>query len=71
MIFDMEREHYEINGLVNSSVKTQVKNALEKIDGVNKVCIDIGRGTVEVAYNNPATPETIKNCIESTGHKVQ
>lgn len=67
----MEREHYKVEGLVNSSVKTQVKNALEKIDGVNEVCIDMGRGTIETIYNNPATKETIKSCIENTGHKVQ
>ncbi len=67
----MEREHYLINDLTNENVKTQVKNALEKIEGVNKVCIDLGRGSVEVIYNEPATPDEIKVCIEDTGHKIQ
>ena len=44
----MEREHYIVNGLGNENIKTQVKNALEKIDGVNKVCVDLGRGSVEI-----------------------
>ena len=67
----MEREHYIVDGLVNENMKTQVKNALERIDGVSNVCVDLGRGSVEVMYNQPATPEEIKSCIENTGHNVQ
>jgi copper chaperone CopZ len=67
----MEREHYIVNGLANENIKTQVKNALEKIDGVSKICVDIGRGSVEVMYNEPATEEQIKSCIENTGHDIQ
>ena len=67
----MEREHYIVDGLANENMKTQVKNALEKIDGVNNVCVDLGRGSVEVIYNEPATQEQIKRCIENTGHNVQ
>jgi len=66
----MEREHYIVDGLVNENMKTQVKNALEKIDGVSNVCVDLGRGSVEVIYNEPATQEEIKSCIENTGHKA-
>lgn len=67
----MEREHYTVNGIANENMKTQIKNALEKIDGVNKVCVDMGRGSVEVIYNSPATPSEIKNCIENTGHRIE
>lgn len=67
----MEREHYMVSGLANSSMKTQVKNALEKIDGVDKVCIDMSRGSVEVIYNSPATSAEIKSCIEKTGHNIE
>lgn len=67
----MEREHYVVEGLANENMKTQVKNALEKIHGVNNVCVDLGRGSVEVIYNEPATQEQIKRCIENTGHNVQ
>jgi len=67
----MEREDYIVDGLANENMKTQVKNALEKIDGVNNVCVDLGRGSVEVIYNEPATQEQIKRCIENTGHNVQ
>lgn len=66
----MERTHYIVEGLANENMKTQVKNALEKIDGVNNVCVDLARGSVEVIYNSPATPSEIKRCIENTGHSV-
>lgn len=67
----MERENYVVEGLANENMKTQVKNALENIEGVNKVCVDLGRGSVEVIYNSPATPGQIKQCIQNTGHSVQ
>ncbi|MBE6070798.1 MAG: heavy-metal-associated domain-containing protein [Clostridium butyricum] len=67
----MEREHYKVDSLANEDMKTQVKNALDKIEGVNNVCVDLARGSIEVAYNSPATCEEIKNCIENTGHKVE
>ena len=67
----MEREHYIVDWLINENMKTQVKNALKKIDGVSNVCVDLDRGSVEVIYNKPATQEEIKSCIENTGHSVQ
>lgn len=66
----MEREHYIVDGLANENMKTQVKNALENIQGVNKVCVDLAHGSVEVMYNIPATNEEIKRCIENTGHHI-
>lgn len=66
----MEREHYIVDGLANENMKTEVKNALENIQGVNKVCVDLARGSVEVMYNIPATNEKIKRCIENTGHHI-
>ena len=67
----MEREHYNVEGIANANMKKQIRNALEKIDGVNGVCVDSARGTVEVMYNAPATPQEIKECIENTGHNVE
>ena len=67
----MEREHYMVNGIANENMKTQIKNALEKIDGVNNVCVDMARGSVEVIYNKPATEQEIRSCIENTEHKIE
>ena len=67
----MERQHYIVNGIANEYIKTQIKNALEKVDGVNNVCVDMARGSVEVIYNEPATAQEIRDCIENTGHKIE
>lgn len=66
----MERVHYKINDISNENMKTQVKNSLEKLDGVDKVCVDIARETVEIIYNEPATESQIKFCLENSGHKI-
>ena len=68
---NMERDYYIVECLNSETMKTQVKNALEKIDGVNGVCVDLGRGSVEVLYNKPASSEEIRDCIENTGHLIQ
>ncbi|MDD6795331.1 MAG: heavy metal-associated domain-containing protein [Clostridiaceae bacterium] len=67
----MEREHYKVNGVKNENMKTQIKNALEKIDGVNNVCVDLMRNSIEVIYNEPASEKQIRDCIENTGYSVE
>ena len=66
----MNRVHYEVNNLVNSTSKTQLKNALDKVEGVQNVCVDMARGTVEVIYSDEANESKIKNCIEDSGFNV-
>ena len=67
----MNRVHYEVNNLVNSTSKTQLKNALDKVEGVQNVCVDMARGTVEVVYSDEANESKIKNCIEASGFNVE
>lgn len=66
----MNRVHYEVNNLVNSTSKTQLKNALDKVEGVQNVCVDMARGTVEVIYSDEANESKIKSCIEDSGFNV-
>ncbi|MBE6054589.1 MAG: heavy metal transporter [Clostridium sartagoforme] len=66
----MDKVHYKINGITNENMKTQVKNSLDKVEGVDKVCVDIARGTIEVIYNEPATEAKIKTCLENSGHEI-
>ena len=66
----MERDHYLVEGIANANMKTQIRNALENIEGVSGVCIDSARGSVEVMYNAPASSQEIKQCIEHTGHSI-
>jgi len=59
-----------VSGLQNKENKTQIKNALTKLEGVNEVGVNMQTGTVEIKYNAPANPAEIKNCIENTGFKI-
>lgn len=59
-----------VSGIQNKECKTQIKNALNKIDGVNEVGVNLASGTVEILYNDPATENDLKNCIENTGFKI-
>ena len=67
----MERLHCNISGIANENMKTQLKNSLEKVEGVNQVCVDMARGTVEVIYSDEANESKIKNCIEDSGFNVE
>lgn len=66
----MERVHYKINGISNENMKTQVKNSLDKVDGVDQVCVDMARGTIEIIYTEPATEAQIKSCLQNSGHEI-
>ena len=68
----MNKVHYEVNGLQNTQTKTQLKNVLDKIEGVKMVNVDLARGTVEVGFNNKRTDESaIKQGIEQVGCKIE
>lgn len=60
-----------VSGIQNKECKTQIKNALDKIKGVQEVGVNLTTGTVKVEYNEPATEMEIKDCIEHTGFKIE
>lgn len=66
----MNRVHYSVSGLINSEVKTQVKNVLGELDGVQMVNVDLGRGTIEVGYNEATQESEIRQGIEHVGCKI-
>lgn len=59
-----------VSGIQNKECKTQIKNALSKIEGVSEVGVNLLTGTVKIDYNEPATENDIKNCIENTGFSI-
>lgn len=59
-----------VSGIQNKESKTQIKNALGKIRGVQEVGVNLKTGTVEITYNEPADENEIKSCIENTGFKI-
>ncbi|ERI94819.1 heavy metal-associated domain protein [Clostridiales bacterium oral taxon 876 str. F0540] len=67
----MKTVHYNVSGMANRKSKAQILNALDKVKGVQEVAVDLARGTVEVQYNEPADPNSIKNCIEHTGYIIE
>ncbi|CUP14975.1 heavy-metal-associated domain-containing protein [Clostridium sp. NSJ-49] len=67
----MDIVHYNVTGLINNSTKTQIKNALDKIDGIQEVCVDLGRSSIEVAFNESVTEAEVRNCIEETGFSIE
>ncbi len=66
----MESMLCSVSGMQNKENKTQLKNALRKIDGVNQVGVNLVSGTIQVDYNNPASENVIKSCIEDSGFKI-
>ena len=59
-----------VSGLQNKDQKTQIKNSLNKIEGVGEVGVNLVAGTIDIKYNDPATEADIKNCIENTGFQI-
>jgi len=57
--------------LQSTHIKTQVKNALDKIDGVQMVNVDLVSGSIEVGFNESTDKNQIKQCIEHTGCLVE
>lgn len=67
----MKTLHCKVSGMANEGSKTRIKNALDKINGVQEIAVDLSRGTVEVQYNIPADAVEIKNCIENAGYNIE
>ncbi len=67
----MNKVHYNLSGIQNTNVKTQLKNALTNIEGISMVNVDMGRSTIEVGYNDATDADSIKSCIENVGCKIE
>jgi len=52
-------------------MKTQVKNVLNELEGVQMVNIDLGRGSIEVGYDDSTDVNQIRQCIETVGCKIE
>lgn len=67
----MNRVHYQVSGIQNGQIKNQVENALEKLEGVQMVNVDMARSSIEVGYNEPTVESEIKQCIEHVGCEIE
>ena len=66
----METMLCSVTGIESKENKTEIKNALKKIEGVGQVGVNLVSGTVKIDYNPPATENAIKNRIEESGFKI-
>lgn len=66
----MNNLNLNVSGITNEQMKTSLKNALEKIDGVQLIEVDKILGSVEVEFNDPADETQIKLCVENTGLNI-
>lgn len=67
----MNKVHYNVDGIYNIPMKTQIKNRLEELDGVQQVNIDLARGTVEVGFNDKTSESEIRSSIEEIGCRIE
>ena len=66
----MNNISFNVPGIINAEMKTSLKNALDKLDGVQEVDVDQTLDVVTIGFNEPATENAIQACIEETGFKV-
>lgn len=67
----MNKVYYTVSRLQNNNMKTQLKNVLNDMEGVCMVNIDMGRGSIEVGYDDATDVDLIKRCIEDVGCKIE
>lgn len=67
----MKTVEYNVSGLAGAESKTKLNNSLDEIEGVQKTAINVALGKVTVEYNEPATQDVIKNCIQKTGYDIK
>ncbi|GKX32285.1 hypothetical protein SH1V18_47650 [Vallitalea longa] len=66
----MQNINIRIDGIKNETEKQHIKNALDKIDGINEIAVNPAKRTIQVSYNPPSTEEEIIECIRSMGHDI-
>lgn len=68
----MERVHCSVLGIINNEEKNKLKNALEKLEGIQLIAINIDKATVEVGFTEGATNHNeIQHCIRQTGYEIK
>jgi copper chaperone CopZ len=67
----METVTFNVDGIQNNTEKTQIKNAISKINGVNKINVDLDNNQIVVGYDMTSVSSSeIHYCIEGTGHHI-
>jgi Cu+-exporting ATPase len=59
-----------INGMTCGHCSSRVKNALEGVEGVGNVTVDLGAKTATFDIVNEISDDVLKNVIEEIGYEV-
>jgi copper chaperone len=67
----MTEKTFNVPDMSCGHCKAAVEGGLKELSGVEKANADIGRGTVEVSYEDgTVTTEDLKDAIEEAGYTV-
>lgn len=70
-MISLNKVHFNVNGIQNNQIRTQLKNALSKVNGIQSINVDMERSTIDVSYNNKTDEFTIRDCIETVGCNIE
>ena len=65
----MQRVFFQID-LANVQMKTALQKALNQMEGVRQVEIDLGNRSLAVGFTSPANRDSIAGCITDAGFAV-
>ena len=66
----MERKTLSVTGMSCNGCEQNVENALQKLDGVNRVEADHGGDTVEIVVDDGVADDDVHAAIEQAGYDV-
>lgn len=70
-MISLNKVHFNVNGIQNNQIRTQLKNALSKVNGIQSINVDMERSTIDVGYNNKTNEFAIRDCIETVGCNIE
>lgn len=66
---DVDKVHLKVEGINSSEDLTVIKSALESVEGVNHVEMDLTEKKVTISYDPDFTgPRSLIHCIQAVGH---
>jgi copper chaperone CopZ len=66
----MEKVIFNVIDIQDSSAESDIRNALETIDGIDKIDVRRENNQIEVTYYESTSASDLGQCIESTGHHI-
>src|SRR3989338_2747301 len=66
----MKKEQFIIAGMHCASCALTVERALKKAAGVKSAEVNFATEKVSIEYENPATPENLKEVVAKTGYQL-